>query len=479
LPRHIEHHLNLFSNSRNVPKWSYSYVEFKDSSAQNDILNNLGWRIDFPKQEQFIIDELCHSKSIIPDWKSCVVTKNENAFFTPSNILKDIRQYPVLNPEEITVQQWLNQQQRQIILGAPASSEIKETVEENDEGVLEIKRLIPTIMGNIQFASRNDQLLNSLIHDKVRKIAIKRSMGLGDVILTEPIVRALKTKYPKATVTLFTTNYASSDTIAKMFSELDNIVVIDPSKLIEDYLYQVNDQYDLKIDLDLAYESRPGMRYVDAYLEVCGFKEGVFEVNGELTVNRGFDNDFLVPRLRFEDSPMLNEKYVTMTLEGSGWGGKQWIIDGWKKIIKLLNDKGYKVVLTSNAVSIDQFDGLNVMMNANNDFITMISLIKHGLAHFGADNGPMHIATAFKKPTFVISGAALTKNTTPFKDIFSVYKEDLQCIGCKHRFFFSPQGGSITFVPSCTNSNQFACMKTLTEEHVLGKVNEFCEKYKL
>ena len=41
--------------------------------------------------------------------------------------------------------------------------------------------------------------------EDISSIAIKRTMGMGDVVLVEPIIRKLKEKYPNVPITLYTT----------------------------------------------------------------------------------------------------------------------------------------------------------------------------------------------------------------------------------------------------------------------------------
>jgi len=471
-PRHIESHLDLLEYTNGKSLWSYSSVDTIDLS-QPAPLNNLGWRIEFPSIEQFLLDELVHSNKIKVDWAKCIKIEGQNTLFVPGMILKQLKEFRFESPNEITLIYYVNNnKQKDVVLGVPISDVVKESVVD-EGGQLVINQEFPTIVGNAAFKERNKSILNKITdNNKIKSIAIKRSMGLGDVILIEPALRALKEKYKNAKITLFTTTYASSNEAGKLFKCVDDIKIIDPAQLIADYLGTITG-YNLKFDLDLAYESRPGIRYVDCYLDVCGFDEKLSEIDGKLVINRGFDNDYLVPQLQFQQEQFLKEKYVTMTIEGSGWGGKQWDVSKWKNIIKLLNNRGYKVVLTSGAYNINDFAGLNVTSNASNDFFLLLNLIKYTTAHFGSDSAPLHIATAFQKPTFIVSGAALTKYTTASNKVTSVYREDLECIGCKHKFFAGMNNNNLTFVPPCTNTDQFCCMTKLEESKVVEKLNEF------
>ena len=72
MPRHIEHHLQLFKEDKGA-EWSYSLIEYRNMDEQNSPLNTLGYRIDTKiKPEQVVMDEICHVKSLTPPWDKCL-----------------------------------------------------------------------------------------------------------------------------------------------------------------------------------------------------------------------------------------------------------------------------------------------------------------------------------------------------------------------------------------------------------------------
>jgi ADP-heptose:LPS heptosyltransferase len=478
--RHIQHHIELLEHSKRRMKWSYSFLEIKGAD-QPEPLNNIGWRIEFPKEDQVLLDELVHTSDIKIDWKSCIQRDANNAYLIPGLALKQLRKYIFSNPEEITVTLYTpTQPQQPQILGTPQSDNTDEEVVDVD-GELAIAFYRPTVVGNSQFVVRNSKILSDIDNDSVKTIAVKRSMGLGDVILVEPITRALKDRYKNASITLFTTEYMNSSKIAELFEAVDEVKIIDSSQLVYDYLSK--EKYNLKFDLDLAYESRLGKRYIDSYLEVCGFDEQIIEQDGELILSKPFTDSFLIPRLgKYKGIREVNEKYVTCALEGSGWGGKQYDIQNWFVLIDEILKHNYKVVFTSNVFSdmiLNRYkDNNNIIINSNNSFSLLLNFIEFSSAHLGADNGPMHIATVFNIPTFIVSGAALVQYTTP-ANVYSVTNDELNCLGCKHRFFYAVNNNSITFVPECTNQDKFACMNKLNINIVFDGFKKFATKYNL
>lgn len=482
-PRHIEHHLKLFSLDKKS-KWSFSFLEYKNIQEQNQAFNALGWRLDkSPVVDKMIIDEFVHHSSIIPEWEKCITTVNNQTVFLPGLAINNqFKNYRVVIPEEITVIQWIDTQpqpqQKQIELGKPISDKIEEYIFDNNSQ-LEIRKGYPTVVGNNQWQQHNNTVKNMLdlvSPVNVKKIAIKRTMGMGDVLLVEPVIRALRKKYQNAIIDFYVGNIRSASDIVKYFdSKPDNIIPISEDFLIQDYLGTKN-QYDFKFDFDLSYESRQNINYIDAYFKTANFKEEVYEDNGELKLMKYVAEEDKVPRLVFDTPRIISDKYVVAELGGSGWGGKEWTLNGWKTLFKKIKECGLKIAILSNQRILENEvnDDTIFYINKENDFHRLLLLIRNSEFYLGADNGPMHIASAFGKKCFVVAGAALPKYTSYSKNIYSVSKENLQCLHCKGSQFINDNGnGGITFVAKCTNSKQYICMLDLSEEEVLNHFNIF------
>ena len=82
--------------------------------------------------------------------------------------------------------------------------EIEEEVVETDEGI-EIKIVLPTVVGNRHFKDYTDSILTVIDQtEDVNSIGLKRSIGMGDGVVTEHIVRKIKEKWPNAKLTYYT-----------------------------------------------------------------------------------------------------------------------------------------------------------------------------------------------------------------------------------------------------------------------------------
>ena len=185
----------------------------------------------------------------------------------------------------------------------------------------------------------------------------------------------------------------------------------------------------LKYDLDLSYESRTDVSFIDAYAEVIGLE---FEDNKDKHVE-----------LECKTEAIHKTKYAVVCGDGSGWPGKTWGAEKYKEVIQHIQSLGYEVIETGA----DHTD-ITPTQYHTCEFDTMVNLIAHCDFYVGADNGPMHVARGFGKPCVLIAGAARPYYTNPNRDNV-VYVEDhtSKGLGIKHKQFFNMTQSGLTFMP--------------------------------
>jgi len=466
-PNHIKAHLEDFRDNAWKNKWQLSHVEIRDEKNPDHPLNTIGYRIENPPPiDKIILDEIVHLPDATPDWVSCVITEGDKITFIPGNALVEWHKREIKGtiPNEITVVQWVksgadkvSEEEIATRIGLPAVTEVaEENVFDEETGDVGIKRKIPTIVGNTFLDEQYNNGIRSVIKETkdVKTIGVKRTMGIGDVVLTEPIIRKLKNKYPDAKVILYT----AKPVIVNYFeTKPDETVEIEDNQLTQDYLSTTDN--DLKYDLDLSYESRTGKPFIDSYFETIGI-----EVDHEDKIPKliGIDN-------KHDSIKIPDKKYAVVVGDGSGWIGKTWDPAEYIKVVQFLLDDGYEVV----EPGVENYSGLTDKKWNKAEFSTLVKLLNFCDLYVGGDNGPMHIASGFNRKRVLIAGAALPYFTNPNREgVFYVQDNSLDCLGCKHKQFFGTNGQQITFIPNCVNEDKGLCMKTLKAEHVIGAINK-------
>jgi len=467
-PRHIQTHLEQFEKD-NKAKWSLSHVEYRNINSPNTKLSVLGYRIENPPQiNKISLDEVVHHRSINSDWTTCLVENNGQTLFYAGKILQQwSSQGRGLIPPEISIIEWVHperseqQQTNQDInslykqIGIPKNTEIKEDIVEKD-GNIEVIKFLPTIVGN-KFLDEYSSHIREVYRNTqdITSIAIKRTVGMGDVILVEPIIKKLKQKHPNATIHFYT----AKEEIVKYFkTQPDQVTRIEEKELVNDFLFDKLEQ--VKIDLDLAYESRFEAPFVDSYAEVVDLQ---FE-NYKDKYPEFIDID---PLEEFKD-----KKYVVVCGDGSGWPGKQWDLAKYEEVIKYIQDELKLEVIEPGFVTTKITDNKWNKTSLDN----MIRLIKGCEFYIGTDNGPMHVARTLNKPCIIIAGAALPYYSNPNREhIFYIQDNKAPGLGIKHRQFFNMVGDSLTFVPY-DKSDPTSGLNNLQPKHVINAIEKLTQK---
>ena len=465
-PRHIEAHLEEFSTDSKL-RWGLSHIENRNLDQVDSPYNTLSYRIDNPPHPNAVtIDEICHFGNIDVDWSTCLHKEGNTPIFLAGLVTKQWIEQNLRGsiPKEITVVQWVSPSQQEEgeaateeemykKVGVPKETEIKEEMKETEEG-LEIVRSFPTVMGSLYHKEYSDSI-NSVINqtENVTDIAIKRTIGMGDVVVVEPIIRKLRIKFPEAKITLYT----ASPKVTEYFeSKPDAVEEIEQNSVPFDILAEKEHQ--VNYDLDLSYESRENVSFIDAYAEVASVE---FENEQDKHVKLVYEKEAWIK----------NKKYAVVVADGSAWPGKTWGVDNYKEVVEWLQNKGYEVVETGG-----EHTDITSTEYHECEFETMMNLIAHCDLFVGGDNGPMHIARGFDKPCVIIAGAARPYYTTPNRDNV-VYVEDhtSKGLGVKHRTFFTVSDRGINFVPN--HDEEPTCgLKNIKPNHVKKAIEKLISK---
>lgn len=280
---------------------------------------------------------------------------------------------------------------------------------------------------------------------KTGKFLIIRFSSIGDIVLTTPVIRNLRKRFPDATIDFLTKEKFAS--IVQSNPYINNVLLLkdDIAETIEEIK---NENYDQIIDLhhnlrtmriksalpSIPFHSfnklnvqkwiytnfkinlLPQKHIVDRYMEtVAGF--GV--------TNDGFGLDFFIPegeRIKEDDIPFSHTHGFVAIVVGAAHNTKKMPVEKLKELVGKIK---LPIVLLGgkddfeNGEKIAEDDPVKIYnacgkfsLNESADIIRKSSLV---VSH---DTGLMHIAAAFKKKTLSVWG-----NTVPSFGMFPYQTE--------------------------------------------------------
>lgn len=524
-PNHIVSHIRAHQQKKMRKSFLLSNIEIKaiEESPDNPF-TTLNYRVGKKiEPKDILIDEISFTKDVALSFGSYIDYIDQQGTVhleMKDGLIEQFNQTKLVNAvskltgsiqfsDEISVIMLVNSRSNEIISRLDWPSDQTLQVLDDD---LEAVHHIPTIFGNNQLKQWNDKMLQHLKenwdHIQTRaeqKIIIKRTIGMGDVIQTSGLVSYLKKTFPLAEIWFVTSKSRGCAEIVNTFTaKPDKVILIDELQLLNDTLgytnlpklleengYDKNTMFDFRLDLDLAYESRPGMRFVDAYYDTIQVKAGepFYQPRPQLDIENYLSNLGEYRQKQLSDKTLglihLGKDVIACCLGGSGWGGKELNVVDAENICRYLTEKDYVLVHVS---PFDQkYEHLVKyfsLVNSENDFDLMLLMMRGSIGYIGADNGPMHIAQALELPICVWNGAALSFITTCLDNNtpeLTVIHKDLSCLGCKHKIFYSlvqePENKQvhINFLPECNNAVLYECMTKFDDNLIISRLDTFMQ----
>lgn len=207
---------------------------------------------------------------------------------------------------------------------------------------------------------------------------IRRKDAWGDVLLTTPVIRALKQRSPLSPIWV-DTNCAD---------------VFYGNPHVEHALSGIKIPSDAwVIDLNMAYENRPNTHFVAAYAEKAGLDE--IECRTELFPS-ATDREFAQEHL---DSDVA---WTAVHVGPTTWHGKNWPIERWQELIRLI---GGPVVLIGSAGR--DLHGITLDLRGRTTPLQMAAVLSQCRRFVGLDSFPIHVAQAVGCPVVGLFGVTL------------------------------------------------------------------------
>lgn len=295
--------------------------------------------------------------------------------------------------------------------------------------------------------------------NQVKKLLIVRLSSLGDILLTTPLIRTIKKKYPDIeTDFLLRKEYYD---LLKLNPYINNIHLFDNDESETNKLRSViqKNNYDLVINLQNNIRSKKLLKNHDS--EIVSYKKNNFK-------------KFLLVRFKInklKNAPPVSEKYArtikdfeldnegldlftnnesfhfdtdTKNLVGLCPGAKhftkRWSKNYFIKLGNLLEQNGYQVVLFGgkndkqlcNEIKSELSNAIN--LSNDDDILQTAADMKMCKTIFCNDSGLMHTATAAKVPVIAFFGSTVREfGFTPYKSKSIVLENNnLSCRPCSH-----------------------------------------------
>lgn len=278
---------------------------------------------------------------------------------------------------------------------------------------------------NLETTSLGDLLAYVAVVDRFQK---KHNCILDCVFLNEEILKSLKPNYP-------------------------NIRFINSSDRNASYY----------ATYDIGY-------FMDSWKDKIPFDPRSIKLNHVPSYILGLNHTEERPKLSFKNDIAKNKKYVCIATQSTSqckyWNNK----DGWKKLIKFLNEKGYDVW----CIDKNHTFGNQVMNSIPEGAIdktgdlpleTRMSQIYNAEFFIGLGSGLSWLAWAVGKPVVLISG--FSKPFAEFDTPYRIINEKV-CNGCWNNSNHTFDKGNWMW---CPENKDFECTKSITPEMVIEKIS--------
>jgi heptosyltransferase-3 len=327
----------------------------------------------------------------------------------------------------------------------------------------------------------------------------------GDVLVSTPVLGALKEAWPEARVTYLVPR--SAEDMVRGHPLLDGLLTVDRQQdswrrswgLLQNLW---RGKFDLVLELSggdrgafytmatraperLGFE-RPGQPFWQ--------RRGVFTrllprppvrmhlVEQNLEAVRALGVEPQNPRLAFFWDAEVETRVVRRLADlglsprgfvvlhpGAGWRFKCWTPEGYARVIEHFQERwGLPVVITASRAPHEQELWQAILAACRRAPVNLAgqltlkelgALIAQARMFFGVDSAPMHLAAAVNTPAVALFGPSGAYNWGPWGEGHLVIQKDWDCVPCGQD---GCEGGKIS-----------RCLVELTPEEVLGQLDEF------
>ncbi len=342
--------------------------------------------------------------------------------------------------------------------------------------------------------------------DSVKTIVVCKLLGLGGIIQSSPLLKALKDHYPQAKIIYVTTKAGQGTCEAIPF--IDEIILLDdksPWCLLKSVFSFIRRCHALKVDAFLNLEVYSQLSNILAITSMGRNRLGYYTKPSDILkvgiyTHMAYYNTFAprhriftqlallmdIPESSIEDKlpplninpdawetacaklPVLREKnYVVLAPNTSDLGAeRRWPGDSFRELSIRLSKTYPDTTLIFSGTLAEKTSNAAIVVGIENEKIVnaaglftlaeFLNVVAHTRMIVANDTGPMHIALALGVKTLALFGATHPRQYTMKlqQNFYPIYKS-VYCSPCVHIFDTAP----------CNGNN--VCMKLITVNEVL------------
>jgi ADP-heptose:LPS heptosyltransferase/GT2 family glycosyltransferase len=281
-------------------------------------------------------------------------------------------------------------------------------------------------------------------------IIIHRQAALGDVLLTTPLIRALRDQQPQSKI------YFES-ACGQVLLNNPHVRVAPPRQQFSPNIRALARH----INLDMSYENMPQTHIVDAY-----FKKALI-IPSEPGY-RHTENYFTLADEEWAASSLIgaeygSERWVAVHPGPSTWRGKQWPMERFHQLCGWLRDNKWNVVLVGSSPHPSMPRALD--LRGKTTCQQLGTVIKRCSFMVSIDSYPLHVAESVGVPVIGLFGITRPEFImTRFADI--AIAGEAACAGDRHRPIFAGK----THIP-CDG----ACVDNISIHQVVAAVEKLTQ----
>jgi heptosyltransferase-2 len=328
-----------------------------------------------------------------------------------------------------------------------------------------------------------------------KRLLIIQTAFLGDVILSTPLIKALRELFPDSFISFLL--IPETKKLLENNPYLNEIIVYDKrsKKGLIHFFRMVSKIRKRKFDLAviphrsfrtalLSYLSRIHKRIgfdnsAGSFLftEKVNYLANIHEIERNLSLLSDFDyhprnvnpelfpssDDFSYARKLLNDANIREDEKIVGIAPGSVWATKRWLPERFAEVADLLQQKaGVKVVFLGSAEDrnlcqqiVDQMKSPSVILASKTDILQSAAIISLCKVIVSNDSAPVHITSAMKRPVVAIFGSTIPEfGFAPNGGDHLIIQKKMECRPC-----------GIHGRQKCPKKH-FECMNEITTEEV-------------